>query len=123
MELKMYYICIENSVVISVLDYQPSVPSSVTVVSITDDEYNDIKNEIKYFDVSKNAVVEAPINIKEEKEKQQKNAIEREFLNSTDWKILRHLRQQYLGIQTSMTEEEFRNLELQRHNSSLRILE
>ena len=31
----------------------------------------------------------------------EENGQEREFLNSTDWKVLRHIRQKHLGIATT----------------------
>jgi len=37
-----------------------------------------------------------------------------EFLNATDWKVIRHLGQKALNIATSMTEEEYLALEAER---------
>lgn len=37
-----------------------------------------------------------------------------QFLNDTDWKVMRHLDQQQLGIATSLTAEEFQELLHQR---------
>lgn len=37
-----------------------------------------------------------------------------EFLKDTDWKILRHKEQQELGIETSLSEEEYINLIIER---------
>lgn len=34
----------------------------------------------------------------------------KDFLNSTDWKILRHKEQEELGLETSLTKEEYINL-------------
>ena len=119
----MYYVCIEDSKIISILEYEPNVPPSVTIVPISDDDYEDIKNQIKYFDVSTKKVITSPKAVLEEKEQSQKNAVHREFLNSTDWMILRHFRQKYLEIPTSLSEEQFKNLEKQRHDAALKIVE
>jgi FKBP-type peptidyl-prolyl cis-trans isomerase (trigger factor) len=119
----MYYVCVEDNLVISILSYKPETPPSVSVIEITDTEYNEINDNIKYFDVSAKKVLPLRNSFQENLEKQQKNAIEREFLNSTDWKILRHLRQQYLNLPTSLTEEQFTDLEKKRHASASRIIE
>lgn len=119
----MYYVCIEKSIIISILNYEPNVPATVSVFEITDEEYEDIKDQTKYFDVSLKKIVSSPDSVLEEKEKQQKNAIEREFLDSTDWIVLRHLRQKYLELTSSLSEEEFKKLEMQRHEASLKIIE
>ena len=37
-----------------------------------------------------------------------------EFLNSTDWKVIRHKEQQDLGIETTLTQEEYLELITQR---------
>ena len=55
-------------------------------------------------------------------EQNQINEDAQDFLNESDWKILRHLRQQTLGIATSMTTEEFMELEQLRHEAALRIV-
>jgi len=57
-----------------------------------------------------------------QKEQEKLNAVEREFLNSTDWKILRHLRQQALDLTTSLTEEQYLELEQQRQAAAARIV-
>ena len=88
----MNYVCIENNLVVSVLNYQPNVPSSVTVVEITDAQADGA------------------------------NGQEREFLNSTDWKVLRHLRQKALNITTSLSDAEYIQLEQQREAAAARIV-
>lgn len=47
-------------------------------------------------------------------EQEARNAAALKFLNETDYKILRHLRQQNLGIATTLTAEEFMQLERER---------
>jgi hypothetical protein len=38
----MHYVCIENNLVVSILSYQPSVPETVTVQEISDEQANQI---------------------------------------------------------------------------------
>lgn len=45
-----------------------------------------------------------------------------QFLAETDWKILRHLRQQSLGIATSLTSQEFLELEQERQMAAESII-
>lgn len=110
----MYYICIEDNKIVSVLDYQPNVPASVRVVEITDEQNQSILNRTHYFDVSSNSVKtvsaeQSQLNL------QAKSALEKQqFLDSTDWKVMRHIRQKALGIETTLTEEEYIALEQER---------
>jgi hypothetical protein len=46
------------------------------------------------------------------------NAVEREFLRSTDWQILRHIRQKSLNQTTSLTEDQYLTLEQQRADAA-----
>jgi hypothetical protein len=45
----------------------------------------------------------------------------RQFLNQSDWKILRHIRQKALGIELSLSEEEYLALEQQRAEAAAKI--
>jgi hypothetical protein len=118
----MYYVCIENNNVSSILSYQPAVPNSITVETITDDDYNKIMEQTHRFDVATRTVVLVDASITSAKIREQANGIEREFLNSTDWKILRHMRQLALNINTSLTAEEYLALEAQRNAAASRIV-
>jgi hypothetical protein len=44
------------------------------------------------------------------------------FLNASDWKILRHLREQALGIPTSLSSSEYLALEQERADAAARII-
>ena len=114
----MYYVCIENNQIVSVADYEPSVPPSIRVVEITDEQHQQIVDRTHYFDVSSNSVkTQVP-------EKAQENALfkdaleKQQFLDSTDWKVMRHIRQKALGLATSLTEEEYLALEQERQNAA-----
>jgi len=112
----MYYICVENNQVISLLSYQPSVPDTVVVTEISDGDYSLIENKTHYFNVETNSV--APLTPEQLSQQQtfNENTEKIEFLNSTDWKVLRHIREKALGIATSMTEAEYLTLENQRND-------
>jgi hypothetical protein len=45
------------------------------------------------------------------------------FLNSTDWKVIRHRDQLALGVETSLTTEEFQELLRERQNAREQIME
>ena len=117
----MHYVCIENNIVISILNYQPNVPGTVSVYQISDSQADQISLQTHYFDVSSKSVKPVDPSVINQKNKEISNGIEREFLNSTDWKVLRHIRQKALGIQTSLSEAEYLQLEQQRHQAASRI--
>lgn len=117
----MYYVCIENNTVISILSYAPNVPETVKVTNISDDAYKAIQSGTHIYDVSKMQVVENE-QFKTQTEKDKINGVEREFLNTTDWMILRHLRQKALNIATSLTESEYIALEQRRESAAGRIV-
>ncbi len=117
----MYYVCIENNLVTSILSYAPTVPKSVIVTNISDADYAAISNGTHYYSVREMRVVEnTERNAQVEKDKV--NGVEREFLNSTDWMILRHLRQKALNLSTSLTEQEYITLEQRRESAARRIV-
>jgi hypothetical protein len=60
----------------------------------------------------------------ESQNKQQEtiNAEKREFLNSSDWKILRHLREKALSIDTTLSETEYLELEQLRNDAAKDIV-
>ena len=117
----MHYVCIENNKIISILNYQPSVPSSVEVIEIADAQHEQIIANTHKFDIATKQVVINPSYSLEEKAQEIVNAVNREFLYSTDWQILRHIRQKALDQTTSLTEEEYLTLEQQRADAAGRI--
>lgn len=118
----MYYVCVENNKVISVLNYVPNVPSSVSVTEITDQQHSQIAAETHKFDVNSKSVVVNPDYSQDGINQEKQNAAEREFLRSTDWKIMRHIRQKALGQPTSLSDAEYLDLEQQRADSANRIV-
>lgn len=122
MEIKMHYVCIENGVVVSVLNYLPSVPTTVEVVEITDAQFQGIQDQTHYFDLEEKVVKTVSQTELDKKELEKSNIIDRAFLSSTDWMVLRHIRQKFLGIETSLTEEQYKDLEEKRQAAASRIL-
>ena len=118
----MHYVCIENNAISSILNYEPSVPNTVEVVTISDDDGKKLHNQTHIFDLNSKTVVPVDAAITAQKEQDKLNGVEREFLNSTDWKILRHLRQKALNVPTTMSEVEFLELEQQRQAAAARIV-
>jgi hypothetical protein len=118
----MHYVCIENNQVTGIQSYEPAVPNTVSVVTITDEQHQQIMNQTHRFDVPSRTVVAVNSAILAEKEQYRLNGIEREFLNSTDWKVLRHLRQKALGLPTTLTEDQYIELEQQRQAAAARIV-
>ena len=117
----MHYVCIENNLVVSVLNYQPNVPSSVAVVEITDSQAAQIVAQTHYFDVASRTVAAVAAGVTAQRATDIVNGQEREFLNSTDWKILRHIRQKALNIATSLSDADYLQLEQQREAAAARI--
>lgn len=123
----MFYICVENGVIINVFNYEPSVPETVTVTEITDEEYNNVKNKTHYFDVESQTILayeQDYIAAEEAKAAQEQiNMESRSFLYKSDWKVLRHIREQALGQPTSLTAEEYLELEQARADAAAAIVE
>ena len=118
----MHYVCIEDNKVISILNYQPNVPNTVSVVQVSDQQNQQIVDGTHYFDVATRTVVPMASSALTQKEQDTRNGVEREFLNRTDWKVLRHIRQKALGIPTSLTDQQYLELEQQRQAAAARIV-
>jgi heme A synthase len=118
----MHYVCIENNQVTGIQSYEPAVPNTVSVITITDEQHQQIMNQTHRFDVASKTVVAIESAILAEKEQHRLNGIEREFLNSTDWKILRHIRQKALNVPTTLTDAQYIELEQQRQAAAVRIV-
>lgn len=124
----MYYVCIENEAISSVMPYEPNVPETFTVVEITDEEYRGaFKEKTHYFDMvtmSVLAFAQSHLDTEESKKTQERtNAENRFILESTDWQILRHIRQKALGQTTTLTDEEYLTLEQSRSDAAAAIVQ
>lgn len=123
----MYYIIIENKQIISVLNYEPAVPEDTLVFPVTDEQYVSItETKSHYFDTDTLSIVahtqERISQAAQQKLQETINAENTEFLQITDWKILRHIREQALNISTSLSDEEYLALEESRETAARLIV-
>jgi hypothetical protein len=109
----MYYICIEDGKVVAALNYLPEVPATVKVVEVTKAEFDGITIGTKKFDPQNQVLVDSEI---DHSRNEKLN-----FLKNTDWLVLRHLREKALRLNTSLSEEEFLNLEAERQVIAMSI--
>lgn len=58
----------------------------------------------------------------EENLKESSNRINRKYLAETDWMVMRHIREKALGVETSLTDEEYIQLEQKRAEAALNIV-
>jgi len=112
----MPYIFIENNEVISITDYEVEIPSTVEKVEISQSDYEGLLNGTHIVDMPTKTIVQ---NTAAEKERQ--NNANLSFLHNTDWKVLRHLREKTLGVTTSLSEQEFLELEESRQKAAKSI--
>jgi hypothetical protein len=119
----MYYVCLENNQITAILNYQPNTPSSVQVVTITDEQYDQIINDTHHFNIVTKSVEPLTSEEIQAKSTYDTNSVHREFLNRTDWKVLRHMREQALGLPTTLSDQEFLQLEQQRQTAADSITE
>lgn len=118
----MHYVCIEDNAVTAVLNYNPTVPVTIQVVEITDDENHQCSSGTHYFDVVLKKVVPHDQNVLSAKEIDNQNAVKRNRLQSTDWIVFRHIREKALGIPTSITEDDYLAIEQERHDVAKSIV-
>ena len=114
----MYYVCIEDDRVVNVLDYAPEVPVTVTVVTISDADYQLLVDRSHYFDIPARAVLPYSTEVIDARVQQQLNKEYQRVLTDSDWQVLRHIRQKALGIPTSLSEAEYLDLELRRNQAA-----
>ena len=118
----MQYILVENNSIIGVQSYEPNVPQSVSVTVITDEEYSKITKGTHYFDIANSRVVAQPQVELDKIKALEQNKIHQHFLHSTDWKVLRHIRQKALNMPTSLSDAEYLDLELERDRHANAII-
>lgn len=118
----MYYVCVEDNRVVNILNYEPAVPSTVSIRTISNSDFEKIQAQTHVYDVSSSSVVSIASDILSRIEIEKQNGVELEFLKTTDWKVLRHIRQKSLGIPTSLTESQYLDLERLRDAAASRIV-
>lgn len=114
----MYYVCIENDMITSILNYAPNSPKNVDVVEISDDDYYKLIKNTHFFEIKSKKVLEVSRAVLDQKQLEQANIEHKEYLNSTDWMVLRHIRQKALGQRTTLSETEYLDLETQRDKAA-----
>jgi hypothetical protein len=117
----MYYVCIEDNRIISILNHLPSVPDTVAVKEISDREYELLTIGSHYFDIPTLSILPHSNAVLDTREQQAQSVNLRKQLESTDWKVLRHIRQKALGVPTSLSEAEYLDLELERNRIAAQI--
>jgi hypothetical protein len=117
----MYYICIEDDRVISVLDYAPSVPDTVVVKEIDLLDFERLTARTHYFDIPTMSVMMYSTEVLDRRSQSDLNKEYEKLLSSTDWKVMRHIREKALRIPTSLSEDEYFDLEVQRHDAANKI--
>ena len=124
----MHYIVIENGGISSILNYKPNVPKTHTVVEISDAEHESIVTaKTHYFDLTDNTVKsysQTHLDTEAAKETQRiANAEKRKFLAQSDWKVMRHIREKALGQTTTLTDQQYLDLEQSRATAAAAIVE
>jgi hypothetical protein len=117
----MYYVCIENNQIISVLNHEPSVPDTVTVKEISDQDYERLTISSHYFDIPTLSILPQSNAVLAAREQQAQSVVLKKQLQDTDWQVLRHIRQKALGVPTSLSESEYLDLELERNRIAAQI--
>lgn len=112
------FVCFENEVITSVLNYEPNVPSHIHVVEITDQQYIDVF-EKRTHTVNEHGKL-SPVSAAKlsAATRNQQNMENLAFLANTDWIVLRYIREKALGLQTSITEDKYIELERQRQQAA-----
>jgi hypothetical protein len=124
----MYYVIIENGEISSILGYEPNVPETHTVIEISNEEYESIVTaKTHYFDLTDLSVksyAQDYLDASTTKEAQRiANAEKRYFLENSDWKVMRHIREKALEQSTSLTDSEYLALEQARADAAAAIVE
>ena len=124
----MYYVVIEDNKISGILNYEPNVPETHTVVEVTDEEHNSIvTDKTHYFDLATLTVKsysQTYLDTEAAKETQRiTNAEKRKFLSESDWKVMRHIREKALGQPASLTDQQYLDLEQARATAAAAIVE
>lgn len=114
----MHYVCVENNQVTTILNYKPNVPETVTVVEISEEQYQLLVQGDHFFDTDIMGISPLSDQIIQQNKLIDDNAAKKEYLNSTDWMVLRHLREKALGLETSLTEDKYLQLEKKRQDTA-----
>ena len=114
----MHYVCVENNQVTTILNYKPNVPETVTVVEIGEEQYQLLVRGDHFFDTDIMGISPLGDQIIQQNKLIDDNASKMEYLKSTDWMVLRHVREKALGLETSLTEDKYLQLEKKRQDTA-----
>jgi hypothetical protein len=122
----MFYACIKNNRVISILNRAPE--NADAIVAISDEECDSILlSKTHYIDVENKKVARLPAAAPRQQyieiDQDEINTEMQQFLSDTDWKVLRHIRQLALGKSTSLSDEEYQDLETAREAAASKIVQ
>ena len=124
----MRYVVVENNQIMGIMPYEPNIPETSVAIEITDEEYSSIITEkTHYFDtISLQVVAKLQTVIDQQIADDAQRAINTEkrfFLENTDWKVMRHMREKALGQTTTLTDQEYLDLEQARATAAAAIIE
>jgi len=117
----MYYVCIENNRIISVLNHEPAVPDTVIVKEISDQDHELLTAGSHHFDIPTLSILPHSSSVLDARDQEKQSAVLKKQLQNTDWQVLRHIRQKALGVPTSLSEAEYLDLELERNRIAAEI--
>lgn len=113
----MHYVVILDNELSGIMPYEPAVPDEAEVITISDEDFEKLNQRTHYFDLATKSVREDTAE-KDRVATEAANKDHYELLNTTDWKVLRHMRQKALGIETTLSEEEYLDLERARQTAA-----
>ena len=115
-----YYACIDKGNFLCAINYEPNVSGDMVAYEITEEDYTNLTEYgfDYYFDQEEKAAKKKDEAVILRKKEILEHVL---FLKNSDWKVLRHLREKALGLETSMTEEEYLSLEKERHERAKSI--
>jgi hypothetical protein len=115
----MQYYCVENNQLVAVQNHEPNVPASVSVYPISNEDHDKTiaPNATHYFDITLRKIVPLPQSFIDKRDAEKQYYKLTSEVSLSDWKVLRHIREKALELPTTLTEEEYVALELQRQNT------
>lgn len=115
MKRPYYCVCVVSDTleVVGVYDYKPEVPETIKICKILKTDYQNLMAGTHKFDASSETCIEVKPEIDELKRQKYKN-----YLIDSDWIVMRHMREKFLGLPTTLSDSEFLAFETKRQNIS-----
>lgn len=115
-----YYVAFERDTkkLVCIQDHEMNTPDDIDSFTITQEEYSGLSSGYLKLDIDEKRTVN-----KTEEELLEVSIYEeiikaRFTLNSTDWKVLRHVREKNLNKETTLSEDEYLALETLRESAA-----